>query len=217
MIFARPLDHIPDFDRLVVRSGHNLGPVQGKRHRHDVAAVGVLAQHLQLACQTSQQALVYGQGEAILRGLRRTRIPDFDSLVVRSRRDDLGPVRGKSDRIDFPAVGVRLLAQQLQLVCQTTQQASVLSKERGDFELAAHPDFDRPVSRSRHNLGPVRGERHRHDLAAVRVRLLRYTVDELLMSIAIILRTREKRRERLTLGSVCIRQHGDMGPHEAAS
>jgi hypothetical protein len=36
-----------------------------------------------------------------------------------------------------------------------------------------------------------------------------------LMSIAIILRTREKRRERL--GSVCIRQHGDMGPHEAAS
>jgi hypothetical protein len=35
-----------------------------------------------------------------------------------------------------------------------------------------------------------------------------------LMSIAIILRTREKKRG---LGSVCIRQHGDMGPHEAAS
>ena len=34
-----------------------------------------------------------------------------------------------------------------------------------------------------------------------------------LMSIAIILRTREKRG----LSGVCIRQHGDMGPHSAAS
>ena len=60
MVFARPVDDIPDFDRLVVRSGHNLGPVRGKRHRRDLAAVGVglLAQKLQLACQTSQQASV---------------------------------------------------------------------------------------------------------------------------------------------------------------
>jgi hypothetical protein len=37
-----------------------------------------------------------------------------------------------------------------------------------------------------------------------------------LMSIAIILREQERKEER-GLGSVCIRQHGDMGPHEAAS
>jgi hypothetical protein len=50
---------IPDFDRPVVRSGHNLGPVRGKRHRPDIVVVGVglLAQQLQFVCQTSQQAL----------------------------------------------------------------------------------------------------------------------------------------------------------------
>jgi hypothetical protein len=60
MIFARPFDHIPDFDRPVKRSRHDLGPVRGKRHRHDEVAVGVrlLAQQLQFACQTSQQASV---------------------------------------------------------------------------------------------------------------------------------------------------------------
>jgi hypothetical protein len=56
-----------------------------------------------------------------------TRIPDFDRLVVRSRHN-LGPVRGERDRIDVPAVGVDLLAQQLQLVCQTSQQVSVSAK-----------------------------------------------------------------------------------------
>jgi hypothetical protein len=35
-----------------------------------------------------------------------------------------------------------------------------------------------------------------------------------LMSIAIILRTREKKRG---LGGVCIRQHGDIGPQAAES
>ena len=40
------------------------------------------------------------------------------------------------------------------------------------------PDFDRLVVRSRHNLGPVRGERDRPDGVAVGVCLLRYTVDE---------------------------------------
>ena len=60
MIFARPIDNIPDFDRLVTRSGHNLGPVRGKRDRRDAVAVGVglLAQQLQFACQTSQKASV---------------------------------------------------------------------------------------------------------------------------------------------------------------
>jgi hypothetical protein len=68
MIFARPIDQIPDFDRpvpvpipilspgpdLVARSRHDLGPVRGKRHRVDAAAVSVrlLAQQLQLGCQT---------------------------------------------------------------------------------------------------------------------------------------------------------------------
>ncbi len=76
MIFARPIDHFPDFDRLVVRSRHDLGPVRGKRHRPDVAAVA--------------------------------------------------------------AVRIRLLAQQVQFVCQTSRQASVLAKEGRVFELAAH-------------------------------------------------------------------------------
>jgi len=38
----------------------------------------------------------------------RTLIPDFDCPVVRSR-GDLGPVRGKCDRVDFFAVGAGLL------------------------------------------------------------------------------------------------------------
>ena len=81
MIFARPIDHFPDFDRLVVRSRHDLGPVRGKRHRHD----------------------------------------------------------GERDRIDVPAVGVDLLAQQLQLVCQTSQQVSVSAK-KGLFECSGAPE-----------------------------------------------------------------------------
>ena len=63
MIFARPIDNIPDFDRLVARSGHNLGPIRGKRDRVDAVAVGVglLAQQLQFACQTSQQESVLAE------------------------------------------------------------------------------------------------------------------------------------------------------------
>ena len=59
---------------------------------------------------------------------RRTEIPDFDRPVARSRHN-LSPVRGKRHRHDPVAVGVRLLAQQPQRVCQTSQQASVLAKE----------------------------------------------------------------------------------------
>ena len=103
---------------------------------------------------------------------RRTRIPDFDRLVDRSR-DDLGPVRGKRDRHDKVAVGIRLLAQHLQFDCQTSK-ASVSAKE-GRFEGLRRtriPDFDRLVPRSGHDLGPVRGKRHRVDAIAVGVRLL---------------------------------------------
>ncbi len=121
-----------------MRSRDNLGPVRRKRDRLDVVSVGVrlLAQQLQFACQTSQQASVLAK-EGRFRGLQRTQIPDFDSLVARSR-DNLGPVWGKRDRREVLAVGIRLLAQLLQFGCQTIQHASVLAKERGDFELAAH-------------------------------------------------------------------------------
>jgi hypothetical protein len=62
-------------------------------------------------------------------GSRRTRIPDFDRPVARSRDNLIGPVRGRRHRPDGVAVGVHFLAQHLQLVCQTIQQASVLAKE----------------------------------------------------------------------------------------
>ena len=39
---------------------------------------------------------------------QRTRIPDFDRPVARSG-DNLGPIRGKGDRVDFAAVGGGLL------------------------------------------------------------------------------------------------------------
>ena len=61
-------------------------------------------------------------------GSRRTGIPDFDRPVVGSG-NDLGPVRGKRHRHDYPAVGIRLLAELLQFDCQTSQQASVFAKE----------------------------------------------------------------------------------------
>jgi len=60
---------------------------------------------------------------------RRTRIPDFDRLVARSGHD-LGPVRGKRDREDPAAVSVCLLAQLHHRACQTSQQVSVLAKEK---------------------------------------------------------------------------------------
>ena len=73
---------IPDFDRPVVRSGHNLGPVRGKRHRPDPVAVCVclLAQHLQLACQTSQQASVLDK-EGDFEG---SGAPESQTLIVSS-------------------------------------------------------------------------------------------------------------------------------------
>ena len=88
MIFARPIDNIPDFDRLVTRSGHNLGPVRGKHDRRDAVAVGVglLAQQLQFACQTDKPAGVsFGQGGAI-RGLRGA--PKSQTLIVLSSDPD---------------------------------------------------------------------------------------------------------------------------------
>ena len=132
MIFARPLDHIPDFDRPAITCGHDLRAIGGNRHRVYTPAVGIrlLAQQPQRVCQTSQQASVLAK-EARFEGSQRTRIPDFDRLVVRSGHN-LGPVWGKRHRPDPVAVGIRLLAQQLQLACQASQQALDLAEE-GQF------------------------------------------------------------------------------------
>eukprot|EP00962_Isochrysis_galbana_P053006 scaffold24473_cov126-Isochrysis_galbana.AAC.2 len=61
-VAATRFDHVerirvPDFDRLVPRSGHDLGPVRGKRHRGDNFAVGVdlLALELECACVRRQE------------------------------------------------------------------------------------------------------------------------------------------------------------------
>ena len=77
---------IPDFDRPVVRSRGNLGPVRGKRDRHDPTAVRVclLAQLLQFACQTSQQALVLAK-EVRFEGKHA---PESQTLIVLSNDPD---------------------------------------------------------------------------------------------------------------------------------
>ena len=77
---------IPDFDRLVVRSGHDLGPVRGKRHRHDVFAVGVrlLVQQLQFGCQASRQASVLAK-EGRFEG---SGAPESQTLIVLSYDPD---------------------------------------------------------------------------------------------------------------------------------
>ena len=69
---------------------------------------------------------------------KRTRIPDFDRLVVRSGHD-LSPVWGKRHRIDVVAMGVGLLALQLERICQGSQKLSVLAKE-GRFEAQHAPE-----------------------------------------------------------------------------
>jgi hypothetical protein len=90
--------------------------------------VHLFAQQPQRACQTSQQASVLAKERGAILSSRRTRIPDFDRLIFRSRHD-LGSIRGKRDRPDPATVRVRLLTQQLERACQTNQQASVLAKE----------------------------------------------------------------------------------------
>jgi hypothetical protein len=70
-------------------------------------------------------------------GSLRTGIPDFDRPIVRSRHD-LGPVRGKRDRVDAVAVGVGLLAQRLQFACQTSQHSSDSAK-KGRFRARGTP------------------------------------------------------------------------------
>ena len=69
----------------------------------------------------------FGQGGAIW-GPKRTGIPDFDRLVVRSRHD-LGPVWGKRHRADVVAVGAGLLGLELQCGCEGKQGWSVEARQ----------------------------------------------------------------------------------------
>ena len=170
---------IPDFDRLVTRSRHNLGPVRGKRDRRDGAAVRVrlLTQLHQCACQASQQASVLTkEGRFWARGA-----PESQTLIVLSSDPDtiLDPSgENATDLIQWLCAFVFSLNSSSLSARQAKWRQS--SPRRGDSRLRRTkiPDFDRPVVRPRHNLRPIRGKRHRPDDVAVGVGLLRYTVDE---------------------------------------
>jgi hypothetical protein len=73
----------------------------------------------------------------------RTRIPDFDRLVDDAATYDLRSIWGKLDAGNgakkASSMRIRLLAQQLQFACQTSEQASVLAKE-GRFEGKSAPE-----------------------------------------------------------------------------
>jgi len=128
---------IPDFDRLVVRSGHNLGPVQGKRHRHDPVAVGVclLAQQLQLACQTSQQASVLAK-EGRFEG---SGAPESQTLIVLSNDPDTILVPSGENATDMIS---RLWAFVFSLNCSSLSARQANSRQfgprRGDLRAPAH-------------------------------------------------------------------------------
>ncbi|KOO30697.1 hypothetical protein Ctob_010209 [Chrysochromulina tobinii] len=164
----------PDFDRLVLRSGHNLGPVRGKRDRPDQAAVGIglLAQQLQFVCQTSQHASVLAK-EGRFEG---SGAPESQTLIVLSNDPDKILVPSGENATEMMVL-LWAFVFSLSISSFPARQSNMHQfwPRRGDFELARRtriPDFDRPVNRSGHNLGPVRGKRHRRDGLAVRVRLL---------------------------------------------
>ena len=53
MIFARPIDQIPDFDRAAKAGRHDLGPIVVVVDRGDLTVVGVglLSQEIQRICE----------------------------------------------------------------------------------------------------------------------------------------------------------------------
>ncbi len=120
-----------DPDKILVPSGENATDVTAK-----VCAFVSLNSPSASARQASRGQ--FWPRRCDFEGARRTRIPDFDRPISRSRHN-LGPIRGKRNRCDVAAVGVRLLAEQLQFVCQASQQSSVLAKE-GRFEGSGAPD-----------------------------------------------------------------------------
>jgi hypothetical protein len=122
-----------DPDTILVPSGENATELM-----HSLWAFVFLLNSPSAPARQTSRRQIWPMRGAILSS-QRTRIPDFERLVVRSRHN-LGPVRGKRDRRDDAAVRVRLLAQQLQFACQTSQQASVLAKEGVDFEDSGAPE-----------------------------------------------------------------------------
>ena len=134
---------------------------------------------------------------------QRTRIPDLDGPIpvrilkhprIRSRHK-LGSVRGKrAQPRDRQRVG--LLAQQLQFACQTSQQASVLAKE-ARFEGKGAPQSQNLIVLLYLLLDPetslVPSGEKATELIDEPLWALVFSVTHL-MSVAIILRTREKKR-----------------------
>ena len=148
---------------------------------------------------------------------QRTRIPDLDGPIpvrilkhprIRSRHK-LGSVRGKRAQLERDRQRVGLLAQQLQFACQTSQQASVLAKE-ARFEGKGAPQsqtlivllYGYLLLDPETSLVPS-GEKAT-ELIDEPLWALVFSVTHL-MSVAIILRTREKKR---CLG--CMRAFGSM-------
>jgi hypothetical protein len=74
------------------------------------------------------RVLSRGQGKANW-GLRRTCIPDFDGLVVRSGHN-LRAIEREGNRIYCSALDIVLLNQESQGTCQRSQEASTLAKEK---------------------------------------------------------------------------------------
>ena len=131
------IPQFPDFDRPVARSRDNLGPVRGKRDRHDPTAVRVclLAQLLQFACQTSQQALVLAK-EVRFEGKRA---PESHTLIVPSSDPETILVPSGENATE--------LMQALWAFVFSLNSSSLSARQasrrqfwprRGDFELAAH-------------------------------------------------------------------------------
>ena len=130
---------IPDSDRIVERSRHDLGPVRGKRHRNDVVAVGVclLAQHLQLACQTNQQASVLAKEGRF----ESCSAPKSQTLIVLSADPDTILVPSGENATDLMVL-LWALVFLLSISSLSARQASrrQFRPRRGEFELAAHPN-----------------------------------------------------------------------------
>ncbi len=102
--------------------------------------------------------------------------PESQTLMVLSIDPDTILVpsgENATDRIQLLCAFVFLLSSSRVPAIQASRRQ--FWPRRGDFRAPRRtriPDFDRPISRSGYNFGPVRGERNRHDVAAVRVRLL---------------------------------------------
>jgi len=98
--------------------------------------VGLLAQHLQLDCQTSQQASVLAEGRFWARGA-----PESHTLIVLSFDPDTILVPSGENATDV-IQSLCAFVFSLSISSLSARQASrrQLWPRRGDFELAAHPN-----------------------------------------------------------------------------